>query len=251
MAFEPTKKQEKAINANENMLVSAAAGSGKTAVLVERITRLFTMDKPIMANRVLIVTFTNTAAAELRTRIEESLNERLKEKPNDRSLQEQIILLNNAKISTIDTFCMNFVRDNFERAGIDPSFKIVNSSDLRLIESTIMMRLLNEWFVSGDEDFKALLSYISDKDDDSVLQEYIQSIYNYSRQMPYPNEWINRVIEKYEAFADGVDSEWLTKALEPVKIKADEIVRLMNNAISALSLNAEAYTAYFGKYNYR
>lgn len=251
MAFEPTKKQEKAINANENMLVSAAAGSGKTAVLVERITRLLTMDKPVMANRVLIVTFTNSAAAELRSRIEKSLNSRLKEKPDDRNLQEQLILLNNAKISTIDTFCMNFVRDNFERAGIDPAFKIVNASDLKLIESTIMMRLLNEWFLSDDEDFKSLLAYISDKDDDSVLQEYIWKIYNYSRQMPYPNEWINRVVEKYEAFADGIDSEWLIKALELIKLKANEVARIMNNAISALALNADAYKAYYAKYNYR
>ncbi len=251
MAFVPTDEQREAINTSENALVSAAAGSGKTAVLVERIARLLTLqNSPVKADRILIVTFTNAAAAELRYRIEKKLQECLKKDPNNRQLQEQIILLGNAKISTIDKFCIDFIRDNFERANISPTFTIASASDTRMIESTVMTKIFDEQFEIENAEFKALIDYLSSESDDTVLQSHIYDIYNYSRQMPYPDKWIERVVAKYEAFADGRDSEWIEKAIQMARITIDESGRLMDLAIKSLVLNSDAYMAYEKHYSY-
>ena len=120
MAFEPTKMQEKAIETRGNVLVSAAAGSGKTAVLVERVAKLLTdKENPISADKLLIVTFTNAAAAEMRSRIEKRIYAEILEHPDDERLQEQKYLLQNADICTIDSFCIRLVRENFEKCGIE------------------------------------------------------------------------------------------------------------------------------------
>ncbi len=251
MAFEPTDQQRKAINTTENALVSAAAGSGKTAVLVERIARLLSRtDNPVKADRILIVTFTNTAAAELRYRIESKLNDCLKADPNNRALQEQVILLSNAKISTIDKFCINFIRDNFEKANVPPSFSIASNYDARMIESEVMTRLLNEQFESDNAEFKALIDYISNNNDDSVLISHITDIYEYSRHMPYPDKWIERVVQKYEDFADGKDSEWISEALVILRPAIDESASIIDDAINALQLNPAAYAAYHENLDY-
>ncbi len=251
MAFKPTDDQLLAIDTPENALVSAAAGSGKTAVLVERIARLLTKgDNPVSADRILIVTFTNAAAAELRYRIEKKLNECIKADPNNKTLQKQMILLGNAKISTIDKFCINFVRDNFEKAGIDPAFKMASNSDEKMIRSIVMKKLLTEQFESDNAEFKALIDFVSNDNDDSVLVSHILDIYEYSRHMPYPDKWIERVVDKYEAFANGTDSEWFTKAIEIIKVSLLEAARYIDNAMKALELNTDAYVAYQNKYNY-
>ena len=123
MEFEPTAAQRAAINARGNILVSAAAGSGKTAVLVERVIKMLTDESnPVNADRLLIVTFTNAAAAEMRTRIEKRLDSECRANPDNIGLLRQRQQLNNAKICTIDSFCIDLVRENFERVGSIPRF---------------------------------------------------------------------------------------------------------------------------------
>ena len=118
MAFKPTKEQQNAIDAAGNILVSAAAGSGKTAVLVERVIRLIT-DKinPVSADRLLIVTFTNAAAAEMRSRIEKRLDDECRKEPDNIALLKQKQLISGAKICTIDAFCIDLVRRYGTRAS--------------------------------------------------------------------------------------------------------------------------------------
>ena len=129
MAFNPTPQQQLAITSKGNVLVSAAAGSGKTAVLVERVIGMLTdKNSGISADRLLIVTFTNAAAAEMRSRIEKRLYEEIQKNPDDVSLQRQKYLLNNADICTVDSFCIKLVRENFEKCGIEPDFKISDGS---------------------------------------------------------------------------------------------------------------------------
>ena len=114
MPFNPTKEQSLAIDERGSIIVSAAAGSGKTAVLVERVIKMLTAkDKPLLADKLLVVTFTNAAAAELRSRIEKRLGEEIAEHPDNILLQRQQILVSNAKICTIDSFCLDFIRENF------------------------------------------------------------------------------------------------------------------------------------------
>ena len=132
MAFNPTSEQRDAVNAEGSVLVSAAAGSGKTAVLVERVIRLLTdKQKPVGADRLLIVTFTNAAAAEMRTRIEKRLDDECRANPDDIGLLKQRQLISSAKICTIDSFCIDLVRENFETAGVSPDFKISEGGSLR------------------------------------------------------------------------------------------------------------------------
>lgn len=245
MAFNPTDEQKQAIYTKENALVSAAAGSGKTAVLVSRVIDRFTdKENTLWADRALIVTFTNTAAAELRVRIEKKLNEAIEEDPYSQLLQRQKILLNNAKISTIDNFCMTFVKENFEKAGVDPSFKIAANSDLKMLESSCMMQLMNEQFEAKDGAFLSLLEYIGAEYDDTALVECIKLIYNYSNNMPYPEHWIERVVEKYKAFANGGDSEWLIDRMKHAKEFYREAIEPINNAVGAIEMNEEAHNKY-------
>lgn len=245
MAFKPTAAQEKAIYSKENTLVSAAAGSGKTAVLVQRvIDRLTDCEDPLMADRMLVVTFTNAAAAELKLRIEKKLNEALDSDPYNHLLQRQKILLSSAKISTIDTFCMNFVRDNFDKAGIDPSFKIVDNSDFRMIMSASLSKLLNDQFNASNKEFLELLEYIGSDYDDKELSNRILDIYSYSRKMPYPEKWILKVVKSYEDFAEGKDNSWFTDAVKIVIGFAREAKILIQKAVSALQYNEVAFEKY-------
>ena len=143
MAFSPTDEQKLAINEKGSIIVSAAAGSGKTAVLVERVVRLLTDEKsPVMADKLLVVTFTNAAAAELRQRIERRIQEELKAHPDNILLQKQNLLLSSAKISTIDSFCLDFIRENFETIGINPSFKIADTPTLNALSKTALSQVI-------------------------------------------------------------------------------------------------------------
>ena len=147
MAFKPTDAQRAAINARGNILVSAAAGSGKTAVLVERvIKRLTDENDPISADRLLIVTFTNAAAAEMHTRIEKRLDSECRANPDNIGLLRQRQLLSNAKICTIDSFCIDLVRENFERVGISPDFKMSDGYSLRPVDESVLKNVLERYY---------------------------------------------------------------------------------------------------------
>ncbi len=245
MKFKPTKAQVTAINSRRNTLVSAAAGSGKTAVLVERVLKAFSNpENPLMADRVLIVTFTNAAAAELRLRIEKGLNEMLSKEPFNTLLQRQKILLANAKICTIDSFCLNLIRDNFDKAGVEPSFKVADNSDLRMLLSLSVSKLINDEFNSGNDEFLSLLDYVGSSYDDAELISRICNIYNFSRKMPYPDSWIRNVVESYENFSNGKNDEWFSEGIKIFKEYVKEAQNLISKAVLALEENEDAYASY-------
>ena len=126
-----TPEQLNAINANGTVLVAAAAGSGKTAVLVERvINRFCDLKNPLMADRALIVTFTNAAASELKSKISQALKKKLAENPNNELIKRQNLLVENASICTIDSFCIALVRENFASLNISHDFKIADSNSV-------------------------------------------------------------------------------------------------------------------------
>lgn len=245
MEFKPTAVQSAAIDSKENTLVSAAAGSGKTAVLVQRVLKAFSNpEAPLMADRVLIVTFTNAAAAELKLRIEKKLGEALDRDPYNTLLQKQKILLSNAKICTIDSFCINFIRDNFEKAGIDPSFKMADNSDIRMLLSASVSRLMNDEFNSGNSEFLALLDYIGSNYDDSELAARILNVFSYSRKMPFSDRWIENVVAQYEAFAEGFSDDWFCEGIGLFSEQIKEANRLMKKSAEALEMNGAAYEKY-------
>ena len=154
-----TKDQKKVIELrNRNILVSAAAGSGKTAVLVERIVQMITdKEHPVDIDRLLIVTFTNAAAGEMRERISAAIEEALKEKETDEHLQRQLALIHNAQITTIDSFCLYVVRNHFYEIDIEPNFRIADEGELKLLREDVIKSVLKEHYKEPDESFKAFM----------------------------------------------------------------------------------------------
>ena len=150
-----TKAQEQVIKArNRSLLVSAAAGSGKTAVLVERIIQMVTdPEHPVDIDRLLVMTFTNAAAAEMRERIGDALEAKLEQNPGDRNLERQTTLLHHAKITTIDSFCLHLLREHFNELDIDPGFRIGDEGELLLLQADVMKELLEDYYGRNDEEF--------------------------------------------------------------------------------------------------
>ncbi len=245
MAFKPTVEQERAINESGSIIVSAAAGSGKTAVLVERVIRMITNSvNPVMADKLLVVTYTNAAAAELRYRIEKRLSEEIDANPANLFLQKQKILLGNAKICTIDSFCINFIRENFEVSGVNPSFKIADRSLITAIEASAMSSVINEHFEAEDKGFIALLDFLGDDYDDSKLRECIDTIFSFSRIIPYPEIWLKGIVEVYRNHADGSSQVWFEDTCRFVEDLAADTALLYKQALGYLELNAEGFDKY-------
>lgn len=186
-----TKEQMDAIHAREgNLIVSASAGSGKTAVLVERVMeQLCDPVSPANIDRFLIVTFTNPAAAEIREKLSSKLAERLQEQPENLHLQRQRILINRAKISTISAFCLNLVRQNFQLADLPSFFRIGNESELVLIREKILYALLEELHEKDDADARLLTDQFSKSRDDRKTAEVLAEIYKKSRAFADPFQW--------------------------------------------------------------
>ena len=143
-----TKDQQKVIDLRDsNILVSAAAGSGKTAVLVERIIQEVTQDEhPIDIDRLLVVTFTKAAAAEMRQRVGRAMENALIDRPGDKRLQRQLSLLHNAQITTIDSFCQNIIRNYFHVIDLDPVFRVADDTEIKIMKQEVLEEVLEECY---------------------------------------------------------------------------------------------------------
>ena len=205
-----TDEQNNAIKANGTVLVAAAAGSGKTAVLVERILKRFCDEKsPLMADRTLIVTFTNAAAAELKQKIEKGIKKKLEECPDSDLIKKQNLLIQNAFICTIDSFCINLVRENFNILGIANDFKIADTNSNDFTKSELLDLMFSKKYEENNDSFYKTISNFKMGYDDSVLKSIITKIYNKSCAMPYPEKWLDSIAEGYQIFANNFDgSVW-------------------------------------------
>ena len=193
-----TSQQQNAISAPvSNMLVTAGAGSGKTAVMVERIIKKVTSENPVDIDKILIVTYTNAAAAEIRERITNALLKKLDENPESYMLQRQLSLINKANICTIHSFCLAVIKSNFNSIGIDPDFKIGDSTEITILKNQALEEVLDEAYESDDEDFLKLVRTYTKKND-SALMEMINSLYNFSMSMPDPENWLESACKSYE-----------------------------------------------------
>lgn len=229
MAFDFTNKQKEAINAKGNVLVAAAAGSGKTAVLVERvITRLMDKVNPISADRLLIVTFTNAAAAEMRARIEKRLEEECKKEPKNVGLIKQRQQIYNAKICTIDSFCIDLVRENFEKAGVAPDFKISDGYSLKPIDEQVIGSIVGDYFKENSPVFLELLDIVGAEYDESNFIQLVLDLYNYSRQMPFPEKWFDSLEGMYNNGTFDPQCKWYQYAIE----KSVKISKKIQNTIA-------------------
>ena len=192
-----TNEQEQAINENgSNILVAAAAGSGKTAVLVERIINKI-INKKIDIDKILVVTFTNLAAAQMRERILDAIYKRIEENPENVHLQRQITLLPKANICTIDSFCLDIVKNNFFELDISPNFKIADEIELKILKQETLEEVFEDKYEKQEEEFLKLINTYTTYKGDENLKEIVLKIYNYIQSTPYPNKWLNEQIEKF------------------------------------------------------
>ena len=194
-----TSEQQNVIDfRNRNILVSAAAGSGKTAVLVERIIKRITDDKhPVDIDKLLVVTFTNAAAAEMRERIGNAIDKQLEEHPDDENLRKQQTLLHNAQITTIDSFCLFVVRNHFEEIHLDPNFRIADQGELKLLEMDVLNEVFEREYEKQTPSFFQLVDAYSDKRSNKAVKDMVAKIYHQSSSNPWPKEWIASLVRPY------------------------------------------------------
>lgn len=187
-----TEEQRQVIKLrNRSLLVSAAAGSGKTAVLVERIIQKITdTTRPMDIDKLLVVTFTKAAAAEMRERIMAAVDAKLLEDPENLHLQKQKMLLPSAMITTIDSFCMSVLREHFDTIGLDPGFRVGDPQEMTLLKQDVAEQLLEDCYEKKDAEFIAFSQTYSSGKLDKGLTDWILRIYDFSQSYPWPEEWL-------------------------------------------------------------
>ncbi|MGN0292376.1 MAG: UvrD-helicase domain-containing protein [Lachnospiraceae bacterium] len=191
MANKWTPQQEQAIDLHgRNLLVSAAAGSGKTAVLVERIIRMITAEPGTDVDRLLVLTFTRAAAMEMKERIGARINRMLVVEPDNVRLKKQAALLGHASITTIDSFCLRIVRDYFGELDLDPDFRVGDEGELTLLQADCMNELLERRYEEADPDFLDFAESYGGGKGDYRLEEYIRKVYRFAQSCPYPEDWM-------------------------------------------------------------
>lgn len=236
-----TKEQKNAIETRGcNLLVAAAAGSGKTAVLVERIIKMVTEgEKPIDIDRLLVVTFTNAAAAEMRERIAAAISDALSAKPESKELQRQLTLLSKASITTIHSFCLQVIRNNFHRIDLDPDFRIGDETETLLLKQEILEELMEEKYDDENltEDFIQLVESYSSNKDDNAIMDMILNLFNFAMSSPWPEQWLNEAAEDFNV-GDDFDfgeSKWARVLKDNLKIELMGIKKSMFKALGIIN----------------
>lgn len=195
-----TKEQQQVIDLRKrNILVSAAAGSGKTAVLVERIIKMITdRENPVDIDRLLIVTFTNAAAAEIRERIGAAIEKALQEQPEDEHLQRQLTLIHNAQITTIDSFCLYVIRNHFHEIDLEPNFRIGDEGELKLLKEDVLKQVFEKNYEELRPEFTAFVAGYAPGKSDTKAGEMVRALYEFSRSYPWPKEWLASCVSSYQ-----------------------------------------------------
>lgn len=213
-----TTDQQKVIDLRKrNILVSAAAGSGKTAVLVERIiTMISDENNPIDIDRLLIVTFTNAAAAEMRERIGKAIEKKIEEHPGSGHLQKQMTLLHSAQITTIHSFCLYVIRNHFNVIDLEPGFRIGDEAELKLMRTDVMREVLEENYAKGEENFLAFVESYSTGKTDEGIEDIVLRLYDFSISYPWPEEWLTQQKEYFGVtdFEQMEQTNWMQRLME-------------------------------------
>lgn len=265
-----TKEQQETIDArNASILVSAAAGSGKTAVLVERIIQMVKDPvHPVDIDRLLVVTFTSAAAAQMRERISQALSDAVDEHPENAHLTRQLTLIHHAQITTIDSFCLYLIRNHFDEIGLDPDFRVADEGEVRLLKRDVLDEMLEEYFVRGAESsgedsatgdgsrpseaeegretgkgsetdgscagsFQEIVEYFSPQGNDKRLEEQLLSLYEFAMSYPWPEEWLQEHQKDYDVPEGGLDAcPWVEELKSYVKMQLSEAEQLLEQALS-------------------
>lgn len=235
-----TEAQENAINANGGtVLVSAAAGSGKTAVLVQRVIKLITGDSPVDVNKLLVVTFTNAAAAEMKSRISKSLQDIIRKDKSNANARRQLSLLPMTDICTIDSFCLKLVRENFFKLNINNDFRLLDESENDLITNEAINSVLDKYYEEADPDFIRLAEAFTQPDNDKNLIDIIKNLLQYIFAQPFPFEWLDNTLKRYDPEVSFEDSVWKKVLSDEIRPLLDDCSYLVSCAIDALPQDEE------------
>ena len=239
-----TNEQKQAIyKKGTNILVAAAAGSGKTAVLVERIINKVINEK-IDIDKLLVVTFTNAAAAEMKERVLDALYKKIEEDPENKDLQRQITLINMAQICTIDSFCLDIVKNYFyELENISPNFRIAETTEIELLKQETLDEIFEEKYINEDENFTDLIKTYTNYRDDTPLKDLILKIYNFISSNPSPLEWLEEKVEmfnlKNKLDEDFSQTIWGQVLLNDVSEEIQDDMAMLKDVASSLSYDIE------------
>lgn len=230
-----TSEQQKVIDLrNRNILVSAAAGSGKTAVLVERIIkRITSKTDPVDIDRLLIVTFTNAAAAEMRERIGNAIEKELIENPEDEHLQRQLTLIHNAQITTIDSFCLYVIRNHFHEIDLEPNIRIADEGELKLLKEDVLKKVLEHNYEENTDAFHQFVEGYAAGRNDDALNGMILQLFEFSRSYPWPKEWLDTCAVGYGMTDEASLNEafWMQPLTANLKYICSDMVKLLQQAL--------------------
>lgn len=242
-----TEDQKKAIEVTgRNILVSAAAGSGKTASLAERVVRKITAKQnPVDADKLLIVTFTNAAASEMRDRISSLLSNLIEKNPWDMNLKRQQSLLKYASICTIHSFCLNIVRDNFYKLDISPNFRIADDNEISILEERAMESVLGKFYEKGEDSFYSVVENFSNEKDDSGLISTIRKIYKFIGSCPFPEYWLEETAQMYKNISKIDTTLWGETHFEYVESALNCCEYMIINAMSLINSDEILKESYF------
>ncbi|BCN32151.1 helicase-exonuclease AddAB subunit AddA [Anaeromicropila herbilytica] len=233
--MEWTAEQKKVIDLrNRNILVSAAAGSGKTAVLVERIITMITDEEnPVDIDQLLIVTFTKAAAAEMKERIGNRIEKKLLEMPDNAHLQKQIALIQNAEITTTHSFCLNIIRNHFNSINLDPSFRVADEAEIKLLKSDVISNLLEAHYEEPTKEFINFIECYSSGKSDEQIEELILNLYNFSMSYPWPKDWLeeNRKHFAIASLEEMEQTEWMKSLLDYLRLIFQDILERNEEAL--------------------
>ncbi|GAB6168719.1 helicase-exonuclease AddAB subunit AddA [Clostridium carnis] len=234
-----TEEQLKSITLRGgNLLVAAAAGSGKTAVLVERIIRIITNEEnPVDIDKLLVVTFTSAAAAEMRERIAAAISKALEKNPNSKILQRQLTLLSRSNITTMHSFCLDVIKNYFHTIDLDPSFRIADETENTLLKMEIINDLFEEYYEEENKEFRNLIEAYSGSRDDEKLKDIILNLYRFSMSGPWPEKWLFEKAEEFNlnSLEELNKTEWIRVLKESILVEVNGYLKMLNKAINIIN----------------
>lgn len=241
-----TPAQEQCIYSHDGtLLVSAAAGSGKTSVLVQRILERITHpEHPVDVDRLLVMTFTRAAAAEMKERLAKGLSECIAERPDDLRLQRQQALLPRASIGTVDSFCSELLRENFHLLDISPRFRVAEEQQLVLLQTEAMNDTLNECYAEADPAFNELAAMLSSSRSDALLAETVLRLYHFLQPHPDPNGWLDKMASIYDDTTAIKDSVWGQCVIAYIEAAITKGIRLCESALALTDRDAKLTEKY-------
>lgn len=241
-----TDDQWSAITARgANLLVAAAAGSGKTAVLVERLIRMVTDEQnPIDVDRLLVTTYTKAASEEMRHRIRDAMEKKLLAEGESVHIARQLALLPRAAISTMHSFCMEVIRQNFVDVGLDPQFRVGNDIEIELLQNDVLEEVLEAFYRSGDEAFFDLVdSFSSDRSDDKIFKLVLE-LYGFAQANPFPKQWMLASLEPFRTASDETIpmevrlGKWMQVLLDSFLLQAEGWLADLQQGLSLCEADA-------------